>query len=151
MSDDSKKIDDLARAAWPEAVLGLSKQHLAQRGVTGQVELSKGLLILTGRNQDGHLYFRGTLDAAMIWLAGLPPLEPPKYADPLADFRASINEKLASIADEYGYNARKGQCMRDENMHPRHLRRPSPRPGSDDIELPRPLTDAFLQRFGGRP
>ncbi|MGV8939499.1 MAG: hypothetical protein ACOH2J_20465 [Allorhizobium sp.] len=100
MSDHNNKIDDLARAAWPEADLDLSKKHLDQRGVTGQVQLSKSLVILTGRNQDGHLYFRGTLDAAMIWLAGLPPLVPPKYVDPQADFRASINEKLASIADE---------------------------------------------------
>lgn len=92
------KADELARSAWPESNLGLSKKHLAERGVTSQVELSKGLVVLTGRNQEGQLYFRGTVDEAMIWLAELPPLTPPTYVDPRADFRASINERLASIA-----------------------------------------------------
>ena len=92
------KADELARAAWPKSDVGLSKKHLIAKGLKQPVALSNGILILTGRNQNGRLYFRGTVDEAMIWLAELPLLAPPIHVDPRADFRAGLNKKLASIA-----------------------------------------------------
>lgn len=98
-SEHIRRLDDIIRASWPAPPpVSFSGAEIERKGLMIVYEDDTRIVLARIVTTPRTTVFRGTREAAAIFIAGLSDAEPPNHTDPLAPIRAQADSMLATIA-----------------------------------------------------
>lgn len=106
--NEHRRLDDIIRASWPAPPpVSFSGAEIERKGLMIAYEDDTRIVLARIAIPPRTTVFRGTREAAAIFIAGHSDAEPPKHADPLAPIRAEADSMLATIAAGAAASVRK--------------------------------------------